>query len=78
MVEFNILDHEMVPEHIILSKEEGEEILKRYGINKGQLPKIKVSDPVAKQIGAKVGDILKIIRKSPTAGKSIVYKLTIK
>ncbi|MDY6865558.1 MAG: DNA-directed RNA polymerase subunit H [Halobacteriota archaeon] len=78
MTESSILDHEMVPEHAIITEEEVELILKQYGITKGQLPKLKSSDPVAKQIGAKVDDVVKIIRNSPTAGRSVVYRLTIK
>ncbi|MDY6930928.1 MAG: DNA-directed RNA polymerase subunit H [Halobacteriota archaeon] len=78
MTESSILDHEMVPEHIIISEEEADLILKKYGITKGQLPKLKSSDPVAKQIGAKVGDVVKVIRNSPTAGRSVVYRMTIK
>ncbi len=78
MTESGILDHEMVPEHIIISEEEAELILKQYGITKGQLPKLKSSDPVAKQIGAKVDDVVKVIRNSPTAGRAVVYRMTIK
>jgi len=78
MTESSILDHEMVPEHIIISEEEAELILKQYGITKGQLPKLKSSDPVAKQIGAKVDDVVKVIRNSPTAGRSVAYRMTIK
>ena len=78
MIESSILDHEMVPEHIIIAEEEAELILKRYGITKGQLPKLRSSDPVAKQIGAKVDDVVKVIRNSPTAGRSVVYSWTIK
>ncbi|MHC1567359.1 MAG: DNA-directed RNA polymerase subunit H [Candidatus Syntropharchaeia archaeon] len=72
-----LMDHEMVPEHVLLSEEEAEEVLRRYDIKKEQLPKIKASDPIAREIGAKPGDIVKIIRKSQTAGRSISYRLTI-
>jgi len=41
------------------------------------LPKIHVADPAAKEIGAKVGDIIKVIRKSTTARQSIFYRLVI-
>ncbi|HEX17432.1 MAG: DNA-directed RNA polymerase subunit H [Thermoplasmata archaeon] len=75
--EFNILDHELVPEHIVLSKKEAEEVLKRFNIKPEQLPKILVSDPVVKAIGAKKGDIIKIIRRSKTASKSIAYRLVV-
>lgn len=76
--EYSILGHELVPEHIILSEKEADEILEMYGITKVQLPKIKTSDPISKEIGAKVGDVIKVIRKSQTAGECIAYRLVIK
>ncbi|MGP3668142.1 MAG: DNA-directed RNA polymerase subunit H [Candidatus Bathyarchaeota archaeon] len=72
--DFDIFEHELVPKHIILSKEEAEELLKKYRIKPSQLPKIKDTDPAAKALGAKPGDIIKIIRKSPTAGLAEYYR----
>jgi DNA-directed RNA polymerase subunit H len=77
VTKFAVKDHDLVPEHILLSIEEGEAILRTYGIEAPQLPKIHVSDPVAKEIGAKVGDIIKVVRRSPTAKQSIFYRLVI-
>ncbi len=74
---FNVLEHELVPDHILLSEEETDELLKKYNITRGQLPKIKSSDVVVKQVNAKPGDVLRIIRKSLTAGKAIAYRLVI-
>jgi DNA-directed RNA polymerase subunit H len=67
----------MVPEHVLLAPEESDEVLKRFSIEAPKLPKIHVNDPAAKEIGAKVGDIIKVIRKSPTARQSIFYRLVI-
>jgi len=67
----------MVPEHILLTPEEGAGVLKEFGITAPQLPKIHVSDPASKEIGAKVGDIIKIVRKSTTARQSVFYRLVI-
>jgi len=74
---FNVLEHELVPDHILMTEEETQELLKKYNITRGQLPKIKSSDVVVKQINAKPGDVLKIIRKSLTAGKAVAYRLVI-
>ncbi|MCD6492782.1 MAG: DNA-directed RNA polymerase subunit H [Archaeoglobaceae archaeon] len=76
-MKMKLQDHMLVPKHEVLSKEEAEELLRSLGIKKEQLPKIKATDPIAKEIGAKVGDIVKITRESPTAGKSIAYRLVI-
>jgi DNA-directed RNA polymerase subunit H len=77
VTKFAVKDHDLVPEHILLAPEEGEEVLRRYGIEAPQLPKIHVTDPAAKEIGAKVGDIIRIVRRSPTAKQSIFYRLVI-
>jgi DNA-directed RNA polymerase subunit H len=77
VTKFVIRDHELVPEHTLLSSKEGEEVLKKYGVEASQLPKIHVDDPAAKEIGARVGDIIKIVRRSPTAKQSIYYRLVI-
>ena len=74
---FNVLEHELVPDHILLNEEETQELLNKYKITKGQLPKIKTSDVVVKQIEAHPGDVIKIIRKSLTAGKAVAYRLVI-
>jgi DNA-directed RNA polymerase subunit H len=74
---FNIFDHEIVPEHILLDEEEAEDVLERYGVEREMLPRIKASDPAAKEIGAKPGDVIKIIRKSYTAGETEFYRLVI-
>lgn len=73
----DILKHKLVPDHSILSKTEANKVVKQLKIHQEQLPKIKVDDPVVKEIGAKSGDILKITRKSHTAGKFITYRLVL-
>jgi DNA-directed RNA polymerase subunit H len=67
----------MVPEHVLLTPEECADVLKSFGITAPQLPKIHITDPAAKEIGAKVGDVIKIVRKSTTAKQSIFYRLVI-
>ncbi|MEM0297022.1 MAG: DNA-directed RNA polymerase subunit H [Zestosphaera sp.] len=74
---FNILEHELVPKHEVLKPEEAVEVLRSLGVKPEQLPYMRASDPVARAIGAKPGDIVRITRKSPTAGKIIVYRFVI-
>ncbi|MDI3501931.1 MAG: DNA-directed polymerase subunit [Archaeoglobi archaeon] len=77
MKKFKLMEHELVPLNIVLSEEEKREVLERFGVKEHKLPKIKVTDPVVKEIGAKKGDVIKIIRKSPTAGESVTYRYVI-
>ncbi len=75
---FNLFEHELVPKHVVLSEEEKEKVMKKYGINKlNQFPKILKSDPVVRTLKAKPGDLIKIIRKSSTAKESIYYRVVI-
>ncbi|RLF15635.1 MAG: DNA-directed RNA polymerase subunit H [Thermoprotei archaeon] len=74
---FNIFDHVLVPKHILLTKEEAKKVLKELGVQPWQLPWIRASDPAAKALGAKPGDIIKIIRKSKLAGYSIAYRYVV-
>ena len=69
--------HDLVPEHDIITDKEIEEIEKEYGINREQLPKIKAGDPAAKAIGARPGDVIKIVRESETAGRHVVFRYCI-
>lgn len=71
----DILKHQLVPEHVVLSEEEAEKVLEDMKVHAQQLPRIRSDDPVVKAIGAKEGDILKIIRESPTAGKFVTYRI---
>ncbi len=74
---FNIFEHEYVPEHEILTGEEKEEFLAEHKVHPYQLQRIKVSDPAIIAIGARSGDIVRIIRKSPTAGRYITYRYVV-
>lgn len=73
----NVFNHMMVPIHILLKQEEVEKVLNKYRIKPYQLPKIKDSDPAVMAIQAQAGDIIKIIRKSPTAGEAIAYRYVV-
>ncbi len=74
---FNLFDNELIPKHEILGEDELKSVLKRYKIEREQFPKIKINDPVIQQIGASVGDVVKITRKSQTAKEALYYRLVI-
>jgi len=75
--EINILEHELVPRHEVVPPQEALELLRKLGIEPWQLPWISADDPVVKAIGAKPGDIIRIIRKSPTAGEFVAYRYVV-
>jgi DNA-directed RNA polymerase subunit H len=82
MAKFKVSDHFMVPEHILLNAKETEAVMKQYKITRDQLPKIKQSDPCIRAIEAKgevtePGKIIKIVRKSETAGEVVAYRVII-
>ena len=74
----DIQKHELVPKHTLLNEQEKEELLKQYGIALKQLPRILETDPVIKTINGKHGDVVKIMRKSSTAGQSVYYRVIVK
>ena len=77
---FNVLKHDLVPEHHPLSEEEAQEILSKLKITCDQLPKIRKSDARIKVLETILGPIeegriIKIVRKSETAEEFVAYRL---
>ncbi len=70
-------DHIYVPKHEIILKQEAEKILKKYNCKPTELPLIFVNDPAILGLGVKPGDVIKITRTSPTAGKSFYYRYVV-
>jgi len=73
---YNILEHEMVPSHRILSESEKEEVKKIYNIKEdSQFPEISRFDPVALAIGLRPNKVCEILRPSPTTIETKYYRL---
>ena len=77
-LQFNILEHQYVPEHTVLSEVEKEAVEKKYNItNFKQMPSISRYDPVSLAIGLRPGQVCKIIRPSKTSVNSTYYRYCI-
>ncbi|MEM2759535.1 MAG: DNA-directed RNA polymerase subunit H [Nitrososphaerales archaeon] len=74
---FDVMKHVYVSKHEIMPKREADEILSKFNTKHEQLPFIFLSDPALETLGAKPGDLIKITRKSPTAGESIYYRYVV-
>ena len=70
-------DHVYVPKHEIMTKKEAEDVLNKYNCKPTELPLIFVTDPAIMGLGVKPGDMIKISRKSPTAGESLYYRYVV-
>ena len=74
-LQFNILEHILVPPHRVLVESEVDTIMKRYNIDKTQFPNISRFDPVARIIGLRPGQVCEIIRPSKTSIESKYYRI---
>ena len=77
MVKFKVENHSLVPKHSKLSDKEKKDLLEKYNITIKELPRIFKKDAAIKDLSVKSGDIIKIVRKSPTAGESVFYRCVI-
>ncbi|CAN8028228.1 unnamed protein product [Ixodes persulcatus] len=57
----NITEHELVPEHVVLTPEEKAELLARYKLKENHLMKIQACDPVARYFGLKRGQVRPVL-----------------
>lgn len=74
---FDIFQHKIVPKQEILSEQEKNELLMKFKVQPYQLPQISSVDPTVKAIGARPGDVLRITRRSPTAGEHIAFRYVV-
>lgn len=64
-LQFNVLEHSLVPIHKKLTSQEADEVRKTYNIkDNSELPEISRFDPPAQILGMRPGDICHIVRPS--------------
>ena len=77
-LQFNILEHSLVPPHRVLSKEETASVMRKYNIDElSQFPEISRFDPVALVIGIKPNEICEIKRPSKTSINANYYRICV-
>jgi len=70
--------HHLVPLHEVMKSQDVEELLKKFECTVNDLPKIKDTDPMVLRIGARAGDVLRITRRSNTAGEAKYYRVVVR
>lgn len=77
-LQFNILNHDLIPKPTILDDKEIENLLLKYNLkSKSLLPDISRFDPLALAICLKPGDVVELERKSHTALDYLYYRVCI-
>ena len=77
-LQFNILEHTLVPPHRVMNENEVKDIMAKYNItDKNQFPEISRFDPVSQVIGLRPGQVCEIIRPSKTAIVSNYYRICV-
>lgn len=72
---YNPMKHELVPKHERLSEAEAKSMMEQYLVkSKAQLPIISRNDPIARRLGLRHGDIVKITRYNDTSGVYYYYR----
>lgn len=74
MAKFEVKDHALVPKHSKLSEADKKTLFEKYAIDVRDLPKVFLNDPAILDLDVKEGDIVKIARKSFTAGEILFYR----
>lgn len=69
--------HVLFPEHAKINEKEKKDLFEKYNISENELPKIRKDDPAIISLNVKAGDVIKILRNSPTAGESLFYRCVI-
>jgi hypothetical protein len=77
-LQFNILNHTLIPQISILEELEVENLKKKYSLkNLSQLPEISRFDPLALAIMMRPNDVAMIIRDSVTALNNAYYRVCV-
>ena len=73
---FNISKHCLIPKHEPIRDDDAiQEIIARYSLKaRQQLPLIFKTDPMARYLGLRPKELVKITRYTPAAGEYVIYR----
>ncbi|MCK5282937.1 MAG: DNA-directed RNA polymerase subunit H [Nanoarchaeota archaeon] len=74
---FDIKKHILVPKQSKLSEKDKKALLEKYKVSVYDLPLIKKGDSAIGDLDVQAGDVIRIIRESPTAGEAIFYRCVV-
>ena len=74
---FKIDKHSLIPKHIKLSDKQKEKLLEQYNISLKGIPRMLRTDSAIQSLNAKPVNVIKIIRKSLTAGETVFYRVVV-
>lgn len=78
MKEYDVTKHFLYSMHEKLSETEKKKLLEEYNTDESNFPKIKITDPAISHLKVKPNDIIKITRKSPSAGRTFYYRVVVR
>ncbi len=73
----NIVNHRDVPHHEVIDENDKKELLVKYNIKQENLPVILRDDAMARYLGLRPGEIVRILRPSPTSGTYVSYRICV-
>ena len=71
---FDVAGHQLVPKHEKLSDKAKQDLLAKYNITLIDLPRIYKNDPAIAHLDVKAGDVIRVTRKSLTAGTTFYFR----
>ncbi|MDD4308048.1 MAG: DNA-directed RNA polymerase subunit H [Thermoplasmata archaeon] len=84
MSDYNVLEHDNVPEHHLVEVDDEQKILNQYSVGKDQLPKIRKSDPCiklleeARGVDIEEGRLIRVVRTHSVSGVSVAYRVVVR
>ncbi|KAM0948789.1 putative DNA-directed RNA polymerase [Dioscorea sansibarensis] len=70
----NITKHVLKPKHDVLTEEEKQALLKKYNVEESQLPRMLLTDAIARYYGLEKGQVVKVTYDGELTGNHVLYR----